>query len=216
MTPEEFAAAANVSRETLIRFETYAELLTRWQKKINLVSDSTLKDLWKRHFLDSAQIFDLTPPTPQGWLDLGSGAGFPGLVLYMLGAKPLTLVESDSRKAAFLAEAARAMGSDAKIVNRRVEALEPWPVDVITARAFAPLPRLLHLARAFITPSTTLLLLKGEDVEAELTEASKSWSMQVERFASRSDPRGVVLRLRGLRHGPAEQRDGQPGHGGAD
>jgi 16S rRNA (guanine527-N7)-methyltransferase len=215
VTPEAFAEAANVSRETLARFEAYADLLTRWQKKINLVSDSTLKDLWQRHFLDSAQIFDLASEPRNSWLDLGSGAGFPGLVLSLLGADPLTLVESDSRKAAFLAEAARVAGAKPKIVNRRIEALEPWPVDIITARAFVPLSRLLDLSKAFITPSTSLLLLKGQDVEAELTEASKSWSMQIERFPSRSDPRGVILRLRGLRHGPAHRQNGEPGTGGA-
>lgn len=205
MSPEDFAREANVSRETLGRFEAYADLLKRWQKKINLVSDSTLKTLWRRHFLDSAQLFSLAPAGAKVWLDLGSGAGFPGLVVALLGAPSVHLVESDSRKAAFLGEAARAtgVGHRVQIHNERLEKLKPWPVDVTTARAFAPLPKLLDLAKAFITPETTLFLLKGQDVEAELTEASKSWNMQAERIASRSDPRGVILRLRGLRYGPA-------------
>jgi len=207
VSPGEFAAKANVSRETLGRFEAYADLLKRWQKKINLISDSTQEALWQRHFLDSTQLFALAPPGTKAWLDLGSGAGFPGLVLSILGVPEMHLVESDSRKAAFLAEAARVTGAKPTIHNRRLEALDPWPVDVITARAFAPLPRLLGLAKAFIAPQTTLLLLKGQDVEAELTDASKSWNMNIERFSSQSDPRGVVLRLRGLDHGSAGQSD---------
>lgn len=210
MTPQEFIREANVSRETCARFEAYANLLTIWHKKINLVSDTTLKDLWRRHFLDSIQVFDLASSGARVWLDLGSGAGFPGLVLSILGVPEVHLVESHSRKAAFLIEAARVTASKPIIHNARLESLAPWPVDVITARAFAPLPRLLDLAKAFIDPMTTLILLKGQGVEAELTEASKSWIMQPERFPSRSDPRGVVLRLRGLRHGTSVEGNGQP------
>jgi 16S rRNA (guanine527-N7)-methyltransferase len=157
MGPEEFRAATDVSRETLARLETYAALLTKWSGAINLVGRDTLREAWQRHFLDSAQLMDLLPPLPEGRerriLDLGSGAGFPGLVLAILGAGPVTLVESDAKKAAFLREAARITGAPAEVACARIESLLPSEIlpDVVTARALAPLPKLLELAEPFLS-----------------------------------------------------------------
>lgn len=197
LTAEGFAREMGVSRETLARLERHAALLERWQKSINLVSNATLGDLWRRHMLDSAQLHTLLPANTRALLDIGSGAGFPGLVLAVMGVPEVHLVESDNRKAVFLAEALRQTGDHGRVrLHRcRVEELEPFTVDVVTARALAPLPELLGFSEPFLGISTNCLFLKGERVEAELTAAAKDWKIQIERIASRSDPRGVVLRL---------------------
>lgn len=150
-----------------------------------------------RHYLDSAQLKNMAPAGR--WLDLGSGAGFPGIVLAILGVGETHLVESDQRKVLFLREAARVSGAAATVHHGRIEAAAAPMADVITARALAPLPDLLNLAARFATPQTILLLPKGQDVEQELTEATKYWSMEVERLPSQTDPAGVILRLKGLR-----------------
>ena len=193
-----FAEIFPVSRETLARLEAYAGLLTRWSDRINLVGRDTLPDLWRRHMLDSAQLRPLIPDGAQSLIDLGSGAGFPGLVLAILGAPGVELVEADSRKAAFLREAARVTEANVTIRPCRIAALPPHPVDVVTARALAPLDRLLDLARPFLGPGTACLLPKGERAEEELTLARKDWTMIASRHHSIADPRGVVLRLHRL------------------
>jgi 16S rRNA (guanine527-N7)-methyltransferase len=194
-----FAAALSVSRETMERLAAYAALLERWQQRINLVAGDSLGDLWRRHFLDSAQLLALISAPPAAALDIGSGAGFPGLVLAIMGLRSIRLVESDARKCAFLREAARvtglALGRDVDIVNRRLEAVEPFAADLIMARAVAPLGELLALSEPFRRPGTICLFLKGGRAEEELTEAVKTWRMTVERFPSRSDPSGTILRL---------------------
>lgn len=197
--PEGFRAATGVSRETLDRLEGFAALLVKWQKAINLVAADSLADMWRRHFLDSAQLWPLAPPGARVWVDLGSGAGFPGLVLAIMGAPEMHLIESDGRKCAFLLEAARATDTKMTVHRCRIEAAPPLAADVVTARALAPLSRLLELAAPFLRPGTVCLFLKGQDVERELTEAAKCWNMQAERLVSRSNPAGVVLRLRECR-----------------
>lgn len=199
----ELARFGDVSRETIDRFQAFADLLTKWQAKVNLVGGGTLDDLWRRHLIDSAQISGYLPPGP--CLDAGTGAGFPGLVLAILAAAdhrppdrrpgPFHLVESDQRKCAFLAEALRVTGAKAQIHNHRVESLVPVPVASITARALAPLPRLLDLVAPHLGHDTRCLFLKGKDVDAELTEARQSWKMRVERIPSATDPAGVLLIL---------------------
>lgn len=195
MTPEAFAAAADVSRETRERLEAYAALLGKWQARINLVSPATLLDLWRRHMLDSAQLLPLLPPGTRVLVDLGSGAGFPGLVLAAMGVPEVHLIESDSRKCAFLREAARVMAVAATVHNRRIEAMPPIAADVVTARALAPLARLLAYAAPFIEEDAQCLFLKGKTGEDELTEAAKDWKMRVERVPSLSDPAGTILRI---------------------
>ena len=195
LAPPEFAAATGVSRETMQRLEAYAALLLTWSVRINLIGRATLDDLWRRHFLDSAQLLPLIPMDARNLVDLGSGAGFPGLVLAVLGVPGVELIEADSRKAAFLREAARIAGADVTIRGCRVEAVPPHAVGVVTARACAPLDRLLALGERFIGPETTCLFLKGERVDEELTAASKAWTMTVSRHPSRADPGGSVLLL---------------------
>ena len=190
-----FAAATGVSRETLQRLEGYAALLLTWSARINLVGRATMDDVWRRHFLDSAQLFPLIPAGALSLVDLGSGAGLPGLVLAILGVPGVELIEADSRKAAFLREAARVTGAEVTIRGCRIEAVAPHVVDVVSARACAPLDRLLMLGERFIGPRTTCLFLKGERVEEELTTAAKAWTMSISRHPSRADPGGSVLLL---------------------
>jgi 16S rRNA (guanine527-N7)-methyltransferase len=197
--PEGFAAALSVSRETIDRLSIYTELLVKWQARINLVGPATLADVWRRHMLDSAQLVALLPPGPV--LDLGSGAGFPGLVLGIMGAGPVHLVESDRRKCAFLGEVARQTQARVVIHPQRIEALDPFPVAAITARALAPLAKLLDLAAPFLASGVHCLFLKGRNSEHELTEAAKDWMMGVERIASMSDPSGFIIHLSEVHRG---------------
>lgn len=190
----------------MARLEAYAALLAKWQQRINLVSATTLADVWRRHMLDSAQLAPYLPPGPI--LDLGSGAGFPGLVLAILRgrgeAAPVHLVEADSRKCAFLREAARLTEANATVHNRRIETIEPFPVAAITARALAPLNKLLELTEPFLFPGTQCLFLKGSSGEDELTHASKDWRMQAERIPSLTDSKGLILHLKEVHRGRDE------------
>jgi 16S rRNA (guanine527-N7)-methyltransferase len=196
LDPIGFAALSGVSRETLTRLEAYAGLLREWSARINLVGAATLGDPWRRHFLDSMQLLQYVPAGARSLIDLGSGAGFPGLVLAISGVPGVELVEADARKCAFLREAARITIAPVDIRNTRIEAVPPHVVDVVTARGCAPLDRLLVLAQRFIGPDTVCLFPKGERVEHELAEARQAWAMDLTRHASRSDPRGVILCLR--------------------
>ncbi|MEW5963160.1 MAG: 16S rRNA (guanine(527)-N(7))-methyltransferase RsmG [Pseudomonadota bacterium] len=262
--PEAFAAAFGVSRETIDRLVIYADLLKQWQKAVNLVAPSTLDALWHRHFADSAQLLALAPPTATRWLDLGSGGGFPGLVLAILlagrfehvrptppspreraegwgdgrpptprplsvpnplaslgaargnadrrdaTARPIrvTLVESDSRKAAFLREVVRQTGLAATpvavdILSARIESITTQgkveSVDVITARALAPLEQLFRLAAPVFGSATVGLFLKGREVGREVAAARRSWEFSVELAPSATDADGRVAVVRRLR-----------------
>ena len=198
LSREAFAEQLNVSRETLERLSVHLEMLRRWQRAINLVGPGTLADPWRRHFLDSAQLAARIPAGATSLVDLGSGAGFPGLVLALLGVHGVHLIESDRRKVQFLREVARATGASVVIHRERIEGMPGWPVDVITARALAPLPRLLCLAERFLTSDSVCLFLKGRSGAHELTDARVSWHMVPEVAPSLSDPTGVVLQLRGI------------------
>jgi 16S rRNA (guanine527-N7)-methyltransferase len=185
----------NVSRETMARLEAYAALLVKWQAKINLVGPATLPDLWRRHFLDSAQLLPLLSETPGRLVDLGSGAGFPGLVLGAMTGWRVDLIDSDQRKCAFLRQVALEAGilDRVAIHAQRFEAVKPFAADVVTARACAPLDDLLGYAVPFIGESGRCLFLKGKGVEEELTAAQAHWTMRLERRESMSDPAGTVL-----------------------
>ncbi len=198
----EFAAAANVSRETLARLKTYAGMLVDWNARHNLVSDKSLADVWRRHFWDSAQLAPFIPKSSETLADLGSGAGFPGLVLAELLRDRLTveLYESTAKKAKFLQAVTERLCLPVQVRNARIEEAQRKVFDVITARACAPLPRLLGYAQHFAGPDTVLLFLKGQNVGAELTEAHKSWKMKVRQHQSLSDPSGVILEIRELAH----------------
>lgn len=195
MTPGQFAATLSVSRETMERLTAYAELLVRWQAKINLVGSATLADLWRRHMLDSAQMAAHLPAASGPVLDLGSGAGFPGLVLAVMTGRPVHLVEADGRKCAFLREAARVTGAAAIVHNTRIEALEPFPAAAVTARALAGLDRLLDWAAPFLQQGAPCLFLKGARLDEELTRAGERWKMSSRRVPSLSDSSGFILIL---------------------
>lgn len=199
MTPESFQEETGVSRETLDRLRGYADLLLKWNSQLNLVGESTLEDLWRRHMFDSAQLVPLLP-TPETIrrrviIDLGSGAGFPGMVLSVLGAGDIHLVEANQRKATFLREVAREVGSDAHIHGVRIDQMRTFAADVVTARALAPLPELIDHAAPFLSEGGLGLFLKGEKVNEELTEARKLWKMQTQQFPSRSNPSGTILQV---------------------
>ena len=196
--PEDFQRDTNVSRETLSRLETYAGLLETWNKTTNLVSPATIPDLWFRHFLDSAQLLPFTQEIPT-LVDFGTGAGFPGLVLAILGQPEVHLVESDQKKVAFLREAARLTQAKVTFHPVRVEALKAVPSAQICARAVAPIARLLELAAPITAPETKFVFLKGQNVGVELTEAHKIWRMEVESHVSRTDSTGRVVILREVR-----------------
>lgn len=210
---ESFSAVLDVSRETMERLSIYETLLLKWQKSINLVSASTLPELWRRHMLDSAQIAGLAPENALRWADLGSGAGFPGLVIaILLRDRPgfeMHLVESDQRKCIFMREVARATGASATVHTTRIEAYagEAGAFDLVSARALAPLDRLLGWAAPLFDANTIGLFLKGQGVQDELTAARKSWIFEADIYRSQSDPAGSVLKLRGL-HGTDRQDAG--------
>jgi 16S rRNA (guanine527-N7)-methyltransferase len=202
--PEQFAAASNVSRETLGRLKLFASLLEDWNARLNLVSANSLEGVWRRHIWDSAQLADLIPPDTTSLVDLGTGAGFPGLILAIIlrerGDVRIVLYEATTKKCSFLNEAAVRTGAPVEIRNGRIEKANREPFDVVTARACAPLEKLLGYAQAFQGPETISLFLKGQSVAVELTEARKSWNMKALRHPSRSDPFGVILEVRELRH----------------
>ena len=191
-----FAKIANVPRETMARLEAYVAILAAWNRRINLVGANTMGDVWRRHILDSAQLFPLLPEKTRIVVDLGSGAGLPGLVLAILGVPEVHLIESDQRKAAFLREAKRVSESaNVTIHAQRAEKMGPFKADAVVARAVAPLDQLLYIAEPFLTSHSLCLFLKGKAAEAELTEARKTWRMKAETLASRADPAGVILRI---------------------
>lgn len=198
MSAAEFAAAANVSRETLMRLQRYAALLERWNRSINLVGRGTIDDLWRRHMLDSAQLLPLIPDRAASLVDLGSGAGFPGLVLAICGVQNVHLVEASRKKCTFLHEAARETGAPVVIHNGRAEEIESFQADIVTARALAPLPKLLHMADHFTKKHSILLFLKGKHVDQELTDAVKEWNMTADQIPSRTDPDASILRLEAI------------------
>ncbi|TNE40226.1 MAG: 16S rRNA (guanine(527)-N(7))-methyltransferase RsmG [Alphaproteobacteria bacterium] len=199
MTAENFQAATNVSRETLVRLEAYAALLVKWQKAINLVGKSTLPDLWRRHMLDSYQLLDVTTKKSGLWLDLGSGAGFPALVLAIAGTYEVHAVESDQRKCLFMQNVSRETSAGLEIHRERIEEMPPLSADIISARALAPLDKLFELAAPFATEDTEFLFLKGQDVDEELTNSSKYWKMEAEKLPSVTRDDGCILRISRLR-----------------
>lgn len=203
LSPEAAAGMVAVSRETLERLRAYVDLLRKWRARINLVGASTLADPWRRHILDSAQLHPLLPDGARVVVDLGSGAGFPGLVLAAMGVPEVHLIEADARKCAFMREAARIMGVPATIHNRRIEAVTPFAADAVTARALAPLAVLLGHAEPFLGGGGQCLFLKGRGGEDELTEAAKDWTMAAETIRSLSDPLGNILRIGEVKRGRA-------------
>lgn len=200
-TAYDFASyGLDVSRETREKFNTYARLLLKWQKAINLVSETTLEDLPTRHFLDSAQLVKYLPPGPLKLADMGSGAGFPGLVLAMMGAGEVHLIESDVRKATFLREVSRETSTPVKVHDDRVEDITLEGVNVVTARALAPLRDLLIMCTKLTGgEGFTGLFLKGEKAPEEIEKARKKWEFDLEAFSSVTDPAAQILRITNLK-----------------
>lgn len=200
----EFVAACDVSRETMERLEVYADLLRKWNPHINLVSSGTLDSLWIRHFLDSAQLSKIAGDGISHWCDLGSGGGFPGLVLAILGFEKspdttFTLVEADQRKAQFLRTVARATEVKADIQVTRIEAMDPAEADVVSARALAPLPKLLSVTEHHLAEDGFALFPKGAKAADEVGKALEFWKFRCETLPSKTDATGVILKISELR-----------------
>lgn len=189
-------AAEGLAPETERRLRLFVALLLRWNRRINLIARADEPHVWERHILDSTQLLPLLP-APTGLLvDLGSGAGFPGLVLAIATGWQVHLVESDARKASFLRQVARETATAVTIHAARAETLVLPPAQVVTARALAPLAQLLALAVRFLAPDGVCLFPKGKSAAEELTEACREWHMRVEQFPSRTSPTATLLRLR--------------------
>ena len=203
MTDARTLAGQDVSRETIEKLRTYQALIEKWNPAINLVARSTIGALWDRHFTDSAQLYRLASAASESWADLGSGGGFPGLVVAILAAGDgrrldMTLVESDQRKAVFLQTAARATDVQVKVLASRAESLPPMAVDILSARALAPLEKLLTFAERHLAPDGCALFPKGANHEAELRDALEKARFSYETIKSATDPDSVIYKIWGI------------------
>lgn len=197
MTGHEIAGF-DVSRETAERLDLYLALLVKWNKAINLVAPATLDQAWDRHFVDSAQLLSIAPEAATNWVDLGSGGGFPGLVVAVLARElrpglHVTLVESDARKAAFLTEVAWQTGLAARIISGRAETVPPLGADLLSARALAPLTVLLGLAERHLAPGGTAVFPKGAQADSEIKEALETFRFRLQKIPSQTDPDAAIL-----------------------
>ena len=201
--PEDVVRLTGVSRETFGRVQGYLELLDQWRERINLIGPGEGRHLWRRHVLDSLQLLQYISEDDNSVADLGSGAGFPGLVIACaLAERPgamVTLVEKSPRKSEFLRAAGKALGLPVKVLTIRLEDAPGTHFDVVTARALAPLPKLLGFAASWLKPSGKALLMKGRDTAAELAEAQEAWTFDLATLDSLSSPEGRVLRVSSLR-----------------
>jgi len=190
---DDFIGYKNVPRGTFLRLQLFTELLKKWQKTINLISQSTISNIWNRHIIDSAQLIDFIKGNSV--IDIGSGAGFPGLILAILGVGEVTLVESDGRKAAFLREAARVTNSNVVIKNQRVEEVSLPDSSTITARGFASVNDTLYSLNNTLNNSHNILLLKGKNYNQEITEARLHWLFDCDVIPSITDKEAAILSL---------------------
>ncbi len=196
MTPEGFQEISGASDEDLERLKTYVALLNKWQDKINLVSKDSLTDVWRRHILDSAQLAPLIGSQIKSIADIGTGAGFPGMVLAIIGAaEEIHLIESNERKNAFLREVNRMTKAGTIIHNIRVEKLQEVSVDLVVSRAVASLEQLLQYVNPLLKKGGQCLFLKGKKWREELTEVQKKWIINESVIQSLSDPSGMILKL---------------------
>lgn len=188
----------SVSRETWDRLSALLGLVRRWNPVVNLVARGDLRSLEQRHLADSLRLLPLLPPDPGRAIDLGSGGGFPGLVLAIASGRPFDLIEADQRKAAFLSEAALQLAAPVRVVAHRIEEAGVPPVGLVTARALAPLPKLLSLAAPFLMDGGTCLFLKGRDAEAEIAAAAVEWVFTHDLVREGGPDAGAVLRVQGI------------------
>ena len=192
----------NVSRETFERLESYAALVRKWNPKINLISRRSLDQHWTRHFADSAQIFGLADD-PTNWVDLGSGGGFPGLVIAILMAEfrqddQTTLIESDQRKAAFLRTVVRETGVACDVICDRIEAVEKQEATTLSARALADLSKLLGFAEQHLSAGGVAIFPKGATWKKEVEAAQQEWSFELETITSLTEPDAAILKIKGV------------------
>lgn len=208
MTEQEAIAALDVPRETLDRLKAFVALLTEENHRQNLVSRASLDHLWARHVYDSAQLLRFAPATAATWLDLGTGAGFPGLIVAALHPARLTLVEARKLRVDFLSRAAEVLDISGKveIVCARVESLPPRPFDVISARAFAPLDKLLALGSRFSAPGTIWILPKGRNAKTELEAVRRSWQGELRIEPSLTDAEAGIVVGHGIARGAKGKR----------
>lgn len=202
MTEKNILEDLNVSRETLKRLETFEQVILKWNPKINLVSKSSLQQLWTRHIADSVQVFRCTD-IPDHWVDIGSGGGFPGLIIAILAAEEapemkVTLIESDQRKSAFLRTAARECGARVSVISKRIEQADPQNAGVLSARALADLSRLLEFAERHLGAAGTALFPKGESWKKEVDNARQRWRFDAEPVRSLTEQEAVILKIRGV------------------
>lgn len=193
----------DVSRETYERLNTFVSLVRKWNPRINLVAKNTLSDVWQRHVADSAQLTELVDGAPM-WLDIGSGGGFPGLVVAAIMQEhspetAFTFVESDQRKCVFLKTAAREMNLRVSIITSRIEKIKPLSANVISARALAPLPHLLSFIDQHLAKNGVALLQKGENWRKELESAQQEWSFDCDVIDSKTDDAAVILKVANLK-----------------
>ncbi|MCE8552805.1 16S rRNA (guanine(527)-N(7))-methyltransferase RsmG [Ruegeria pomeroyi] len=196
------AESLNVSRETFDRLSIFAELVKKWNPRINLVSKRSLDDLWTRHIIDSIQVFR-NAPVGGLWVDLGSGGGFPGMICAILGAEEMPdtrfiCVESDQRKSAFLRSAARECGVNCQVIAQRIEVLDPLNADILSARALTDLTGLLGFAERHLKSGGTALFPKGANWKKEMQEAAKQWNFSYDAVTSLTEPQAVLLKITGV------------------
>ena len=191
----------NVSRETFDKLAAFAELVRKWNPKINLVSKNSLDHLWQRHILDSVQVFELADGEGH-WVDLGSGGGFPGIVVAILNQEAqnfqVTMVESDQRKCAFLRTAIRELSLTASVKTERIEQLDGLEADILSARALADLTQLLDFTELHLNPDGTALFPKGQNWESEDSDAKQVWSYALEAVESKTNPAAAILKIKDI------------------
>ena len=195
----------DVSRETMARLEGYAATLVKWNPRINLVAPASVDTLWTRHILDSVQVFSCIDVKAGHWADLGSGGGFPGLVVAILAAEKapqlrVTLVESDQRKATFLRTVLRETGVTAEVRSDRIEALAPLDAQILSARALAPLPKLLEFAARHLAKDGVALFQKGANWQKEIAAAQELWQFDVTTRGSLTEAEAVILKIGAVHH----------------
>ena len=191
----------NVSRETFSKLEAFADLVRKWNPKINLVSKNSLDDLWQRHILDSVQVFELAEGEGH-WVDLGSGGGFPGIVVAILNQEAqtfqVTMVESDQRKCAFLRTAIRELSLTALVKTERIEQLDGLEADILSARALADLTQLLDFTELHLNPDGIVLFPKGQNWQSEDSDAKKVWTYALEAIESKTNPAAATLKIKDI------------------
>ncbi|WP_375698714.1 16S rRNA (guanine(527)-N(7))-methyltransferase RsmG [Pseudophaeobacter sp. TrK17] len=193
----------NVSRETIERLEKFEEVLLKWNPRINLVSKSSLTDLWQRHIVDSVQVFTSVEDAGESWVDIGSGGGFPGIVVAIMAAErspktKVTLIESDQRKSAFLRTAARECGVSISVLTERIEQAVPQNADILSARAVADLDALLEFSQRHLAVGGTSVFPKGANWKKEVDKAAQRWRFDVEPITSLTETEAVILKIKGV------------------